>query len=49
MWATDWPHTRIDGTMPDDGLLWDLLTQWLPMERDHECVLVANPEALYRF
>jgi len=49
VWGTDWPHTTIDGYMPDDGDLMDLLAQWVPDEAQRRKILVDNPARLYRF
>jgi predicted TIM-barrel fold metal-dependent hydrolase len=49
VWGTDWPHPGFDGTMPDDGELFDLLAQWAPDEAVRRRILVDNPAALYRF
>ena len=35
--------------MPDDALLLDLLTVWVPNEAMRNRMLVANPETLYGF
>jgi predicted TIM-barrel fold metal-dependent hydrolase len=49
VWGTDWPHTNVTGTMPDDGALLDLLTEWAPDPAVRQKILVDNPAALYRF
>lgn len=49
VWASDWPHPLVEGTMPNDGLLLDLLAEWAPDEADRRRVLVDNPTLLYRF
>lgn len=49
LWATDWPHTTLTKSMPNDGDLADLLPQWLPDAAMRTRVLVANPAQLYRF
>lgn len=48
LWGTDWPHPNSD-VMPNDGDLVDLLTDWIPDERQRRQVLVANPSELYGF
>jgi len=30
VWGSDWPHTNLEGYMPDDGDLLDLLGDWAP-------------------
>ncbi len=49
LWGSDWPHVRLDGAMPNDGDLCDLLLRWLPDPALREHVLVDNPDRLYRF
>jgi predicted TIM-barrel fold metal-dependent hydrolase len=49
LWATDWPHTTIATTMPNDGALADLLLDWIPDELVRRSVLVDNPAARYGF
>ena len=49
VWGTDWPHPDIHGTMPDDGELVDLLTDWAPDAAMRKKILVDNPAALYGF
>ena len=48
LWGTDWPHTRLERFMPDDGHLVDLLSAWTPgAARDQ--ILVDNPARLFGF
>jgi predicted TIM-barrel fold metal-dependent hydrolase len=49
VWGTDWPHTAIQGHMPEDAELLDLLGDWAPAADLRRRVLVENPAALYRF
>ncbi|HEV2550436.1 MAG TPA: amidohydrolase family protein [Stellaceae bacterium] len=49
LWGTDWPHPNIEGTMPDDGELLDLLTEWAPTAAIRHRILVENPAELYDF
>jgi D-galactarolactone isomerase len=49
VWGTDWPHPNIEGTMPDDGELLDLLTEWAPTAAIRHKILVENPATLYGF
>ena len=49
VWGTDWPHTNIEGYMPDDGDLLDQLGDWAPDARELKKILVDNPATLYRF
>jgi predicted TIM-barrel fold metal-dependent hydrolase len=49
LWGSDWPHPNIDGAMPDDGELLDLLSDWAPTEALRHKILVENPAALYGF
>ncbi len=50
VWGSDWPHPteRMDNK-PDDAVLFDLLTDWVPDEAARKRVLVDNPAALYDF
>jgi D-galactarolactone isomerase len=49
VWGTDWPHPNIKATMPDDGRLLDLLTDWVPSPKIRRKILVENPAILYGF
>jgi predicted TIM-barrel fold metal-dependent hydrolase len=49
VWGTDWPHTNIEGTMPDDGDLLDQLGEWTTDAGMRRKILVENPAKLYRF
>lgn len=49
VWGSDWPHVMLQGAMPNDGELADLLSQWIPDARLREQVLVKNPARLYDF
>ena len=50
VWGSDWPHpTEKPDNKPDDALLFDLLTDWVPDEAARQRVLVANPAELYDF
>lgn len=49
LWASDWPHTNLEGHMPDDGELLTQLTEWVPDEASLRRVLVQNPAELYGF
>jgi D-galactarolactone isomerase len=50
VWGSDWPHpTEQQKQVPDDAVLFDLLTDWVPDERTRHRVLVENPAALYDF
>ena len=49
VWGTDWPHTTMEGYMPDDGDLLDLLGEWAPDAAERQKILVDNPAALYAF
>ncbi len=49
LWATDWPHTGVGGTMPNDGDLCDLLSDWIPDAGTRQRILVDNPARLYGF
>ena len=49
LWGTDWPHPNIDGYMPNDGDLLDLLCLHAPDEKVRHRILVDNPAHLYGF
>jgi predicted TIM-barrel fold metal-dependent hydrolase len=49
VWGTDWPHTNLEGHMPDDGELLDQLGTWVDDAAILRKILVDNPAALYRF
>ena len=50
VWGSDWPHpTEPVASKPDDALLFDLLSQWVPDEATRRRVLVDNPALLYDF
>ena len=46
VWGSDWPHPT-EKDKPDDAVLFDLLSQWIPDEGTRNRILVRNPEALY--
>ena len=41
LWGSDWPHPGVPNNKPDDALLLDLLTVWVPNEAMRNRVLVA--------
>ena len=49
VWASDWPHSRFGGFMPNDGDLLDLLLDWVPDEATRKRILVDNANKLYGF
>jgi predicted TIM-barrel fold metal-dependent hydrolase len=50
VWGTDWPHPAARGNlMPNDGVLADLIPEWIPDEGQRKKVLVENPARLYGF
>jgi predicted TIM-barrel fold metal-dependent hydrolase len=49
LWGTDWPHPNIEGVMPNDGDLVDLLGQYAPDAEMRWRILVDNPARLYGF
>ena len=50
VWGSDWPHpSEQNRTLPDDALLFDLLTVWAGDAATRKRILVDNPEALYGF
>jgi 2-pyrone-4,6-dicarboxylate lactonase len=48
-WGTDWPHPNINGPIPDDGVLTDLLAEIAPAPVQLQALLVDNPQSFYRF
>ncbi len=49
LWGTDWPHPNIEGVMPNDGDLVDLLARYAPDPETRRRILVDNPARLYGF
>ena len=50
VWGSDWPHpTEQNKQLPDDAVLFDLLTDWVPDEKTRNRILVDNPAILYDF
>jgi predicted TIM-barrel fold metal-dependent hydrolase len=49
LWGTDWPHPNIEGHMPNDGDLMNLLALYAPDEAVRNRILVDNPARLYGF
>lgn len=47
VWGSDWPHAMMKGPMPNDGLLLDLLADWVGDRGDLHRILVDNPTELY--
>ncbi|MBT3990181.1 MAG: amidohydrolase family protein [Rhodospirillaceae bacterium] len=49
IWGTDFPHPNINGDMPNDGELVNLLGLVAPDETQRKKILVDNPHRLYEF
>jgi 2-pyrone-4,6-dicarboxylate lactonase len=49
LWGSDWPHPNINGPIPDDGVLTDLLSEIAPSPAQRQALLVDNPVGFYRF
>ncbi|MEI2418432.1 amidohydrolase family protein [Orrella sp. JC864] len=51
VWGSDWPHINYyePDQVPDDGVLLNLLAQWMPDPVLRRQVLVGNPARLYGF
>ena len=50
VWGSDWPHpTEPVDIKPDDAVLFDLLSEWVPDAPMRHRVLVENPAELYDF
>ena len=49
LWGTDWPHPNIEGTMPNDGELMNLLAEAAPDERVRKWICqISTAEACRR-
>ena len=48
VWGSNWPHPK-KPNKPDDAVLFDLLSQWIPDATNRHRILVENPEGLYGF
>lgn len=50
VWGSDWPHpTEHSKQLPDDAVLLDLLTEWVPDEKVRRRILVENAATLYDY
>jgi 2-pyrone-4,6-dicarboxylate lactonase len=50
IWGSDWPHAEYrKPSVPNDGALVDLLSDYLPDEESRTKVLVTNPARLFGF
>src|SRR6266481_3365524 len=51
VWGSDWPHPseQAKQQLPDDAILFDLLSDWVPDEKVRHRILVENPATLYDF
>ena len=49
LWGTDWPHPNINGPMPNDGDLVDMLPRYVPDPNGLRRIVVDNPARLYGF
>jgi predicted TIM-barrel fold metal-dependent hydrolase len=49
VWGSDWPHPSVEGAMPNDGDLLDLLGVWTDDATVRHKILVDNPAVLYGF
>ncbi len=49
LWGTDWPHPNIEGVMPNDGDLMNLLALAASDAAVRNRILVDNPARLYGF
>jgi 2-pyrone-4,6-dicarboxylate lactonase len=47
LWGSDWPHTGLFSSMPDDADLAELFTNWCADAQAWEQILVSNPHTLY--
>src|SRR6266436_1542909 len=50
VWGSDWPHPGEQRKeLPDDAVLFDLLSDWVRDEKARHRVLVENPASIYDF
>ena len=50
VWGSDWPHpSEAPDRKPNDAVLFDLLSEWVPDEATRHRILVENPTTLYGF
>ncbi len=49
VWGTNWPHPSVEGAMPNDGDLMNLLFDWCPDETIRSRILADNPGRLFGF
>lgn len=49
LWGTDWPHVNLQGPMPDDGDLVDLIAEIAPTDALRQRMLVENPAEFFGF
>lgn len=47
LWGTDWPHPNMQGAIPDDGHLTDMIPRIAPSDELQRKLLIDNPMRLY--
>ncbi|AUN33157.1 amidohydrolase family protein [Niveispirillum cyanobacteriorum] len=47
LWGTDWPHPNMEKSIPDDGLITDMIPRIAPTAVLQHKLLVTNPMRLY--
>ncbi len=47
LWGTDWPHPNMQGAIPDDGALVDIIPRIAPTAELQRKLLIDNPMRLY--
>ena len=47
LWGTDWPHPNMEGAIPDDGAVVDMIPRIAPGEEAQRKLLIDNPMRLY--
>lgn len=47
LWGTDWPHPNMEGEIPDDGHLVDMIPRIARTDELQHKLLIANPMKLY--
>lgn len=48
VWGSDWPHINMTHSIPNPGMLLDVLSDWTGDPVVYEKILCSNPKRLYR-
>ena len=49
VWGTNWPHPDVDGRMPNDGDLINVLDDWCADKTVRDRIFADNPGRLFGF